>query len=104
MAKVKTPVVSPIISVILSILAASHHWLHMIILLFLGSSASMMSTMQNMLWLRRFMIVVTMATILFTVYRLLKHRCSNKAVIALNLISGLVSLGFIFYTLLTFGW
>lgn len=104
MRKSKNPVLPPILSIILSFLASSHHWLHMMILLLLGSSTNIMPTMQNLLWLRRFMIIVTLITVLFTVYRLIKHRCSNKTVIVFNVGSILVSLGFMLYTLLTFGW
>lgn len=104
MIKAKSPVISPIVSLTLSFLASAHHWLHMTILFILGSSTNMMSTMNQLFWLRRFMIIMTLAIIAFTAYRLIKHRCSNKVVIVLNVISTLASLGFILYTLLTFGW
>ncbi|TLS52162.1 hypothetical protein FE782_12465 [Paenibacillus antri] len=104
MSKSKHPVVSPIVSMLLSALASSHHWLHMTVLFILGNAANTMSTMQNMLWLRRSMIVMTLIIVVFTAYRLIKHHCTNKIVITINVISILVSLGFVLYTLLAFGW
>lgn len=104
MVKVRNPIVSPVVSLLLSFFASSHHWLHMTILLLLGNSTNMMSTMQNLLWLRRFMIIMTVIMIFFTIYRLIKHRCTHKIALIFNVVSILASLGFIFYTLLTFGW
>lgn len=91
-------------SLILSFLASSHHWLHMGILLLLGTSTSMMATMSAVFWIRRFMIIATSITIFISVYRLYKHRCKMPWVISLTALSTVISLGFIFYTLIYFGW
>jgi hypothetical protein len=93
-----------IISFVFSFLASSHHWLHMGILLLLGGSTNMMATMSAALWIRRFMIIATLVTAFISVYRLYKHRCKESWVISLTILSTLLSLGFIFYTLSHFGW
>ena len=104
MDKAKSPVIPPVISVVLSFVASSHHWLHMTVLLVLGGSANRMAAMQNMIGLRRLMIVISLLLMIFTVYRLIRHRCTRKSVVAFNGLSILVSLGFIAYTLGAFGW
>jgi hypothetical protein len=88
-------------SVILSFLASSHHWLHMALLTLFGGS---MASMSQFLWIRRFMIVMVLVTVLFTVYRLVSHRCRNVWMLAMQIASVLVSVGFVVYTLVTFGW
>lgn len=93
-----------LLSVILSFLASSHHWLHMGILFLLGGSTNMMANMTQVLWIRRFMIVMTLVTVLFTVYRLYKHRCKERWVIGSTVISATLSFGFVYYTLNQFGW
>ncbi|WP_309119687.1 hypothetical protein [Paenibacillus sp.] len=93
-----------ILSVLFSILASSHHWLHMGILLLLGGSTNMMAAMSGVIWVRRTMILMTFVTALFSIYRLLKHRCREYWVIAITVVSVLVSFSFIIYTLANFGW
>lgn len=93
-----------VISVILSFFASSHHWLHMSVLLLLGGSTEVMAAMQGFLWLRRFMIIMTVATVFFSIYRLIRHRCKEKWVVGLTSFSALLSVGFVLYTLLDFGW
>lgn len=93
-----------IFSVLLSIIASSHHWIHMGILLILGSSTNVMVGMSEVLWIRRFMIVATLITALYTLIKLVKHKKAPVSMKLLNLFSIIISLGFIFYTLVTFGW
>jgi hypothetical protein len=93
-----------VFSILFSFLASSHHWMHMGILLLLGGSTNMMGMMSGVIWIRRFMILITFATVLFSGYRLLKHRCKEFWVIALTVVSVLLSLSFVYYTLVEFGW
>lgn len=96
-------VASSISSVLLSIIASSHHWLHMGLLFLLGGSAGMVS-MSDILRIRRFMIAATVLTALFTLYRLLKHKHMPVWTKAISVLSIAVSLGFVVYTLTQFGW
>ncbi|MDF2962125.1 MAG: hypothetical protein K0S39_3860 [Paenibacillus sp.] len=93
-----------IFSFLFSILASSHHWLHMGVLLLLGGSANMMSTMSTMLWLRRLMIAATLITVIISLYRLYVHRCKSLWVLISVALSTVLSLGFLVYTLVQFGW
>ncbi|MCY9657133.1 hypothetical protein P5G65_31370 [Paenibacillus chondroitinus] len=100
----KSQAATSVASFILSFLASSHHWLHMGLLLLLGGSTSMMSTMSAVVWIRRFMIIATLVTVLLSFYRLYKHRCKVPWVISITTLSTLLSFGFIFYTIRNFGW
>lgn len=91
-------------SFIFSFLASSHHWLHMGIMLLLGGSTEMLSAMSAVLWVRRVMVLATLATAFFSIFRLYKHRCKEPWVVAITVLSTALSLGFIFYTLNRFGW
>jgi hypothetical protein len=100
----KSQTTTGLLSLILSFLASSHHWLHTGILLLLGGSTNMMTTMSAVLWLRRLMIVMTILTVLISVYRLYRHRCKDTWIIALTSFSIVISVGFVTYTLYHFGW
>lgn len=91
-------------SFLFSMLASSHHWIHMGVLLLLGGSTNMMATMSTVFWIRRLMIIATLITIFISVYRLFKHRCKELWVVSLTAVSTVLSLGFIFYTIINFGW
>jgi hypothetical protein len=93
-----------LLSILFSFVASSHHWLHMGILMLLGSSTNVMTTMSGVIWIRRFMIVMTLATILFSIYRLIKHRCKEPWIVSLTIVSVLLSSYFIIVTLMNFGW
>jgi hypothetical protein len=93
-----------IFSVVFSFLATSHHWIHMGILMLLGSSTDMMTTMSGVLWVRRFMILMTFVTAMFSIYRLFKHRCKEFWMIAITIVAVLLSIYFIYSTLINFGW
>lgn len=97
-------VATSISSLLFSFLASSHHWLHMGILVLLGGSTSMMSAMTAVSWIRRFMIIATFVTTLFSIYRLYKHQCKRVWIKSLTVISIIVSFIFIAYTLISFGW
>jgi hypothetical protein len=100
----KRQVMTNVFSFVLSFLASSHHWLHMGILLLLGGSTNMMATTSAVLWIRRFMILATLATAFISIYRLYKHRCKEPWIVSLTALSTVLSLGFIFYTWRQFGW
>jgi len=91
-------------AVLLSILASSHHWLHMGILLLFGGSAHAMTAMAGVLWLRRAMVLGTLIAAGFTARRLVKHRAAPLWAKAINALSLAVSLGFLAYTLYRYGW
>ncbi|MDQ0900741.1 MULTISPECIES: hypothetical protein [unclassified Paenibacillus] len=100
----KSQTATSILSFIFSFLASSHHWLHMGILLLLGGSTNMMATMSAALWIRRIMIIATIITMLVSMYRLFKHKSKVPWVIIMTFLSATISLGFIMYTLVKFGW
>ncbi|MBW5445365.1 hypothetical protein GE107_04725 [Cohnella sp. CFH 77786] len=91
-------------SVVFSVLASSHHWLHMGVLLVLGSSANMTATMTGMVWLRRAMIAMTILASAYSVFRLLKHRRMPAWMNGLTIASILVSFAVLAYTVARFGW
>ncbi|MGM0883226.1 MAG: hypothetical protein ACQEXQ_19580 [Bacillota bacterium] len=93
-----------VVSMVLSFIASSHHWIHMGIILLLGGSTNMTSTMSTIVWFRRFMIIATLITVFISIYRLYKHRCKETWLVSLTVLSTLISLGFIFYTLSYQGW
>lgn len=92
-------------SLVLSFLASSHHWIHMVIIMLLGGSMSIMAgTMPAIVWFRRGMVVATLLTVAFSVYRLYRHKCKDAKVIAMTVISAVISIGVVIYTLVSFGW
>jgi len=100
----KSQLTTSITSLLLALLASSHHWLHMTVLFLLGSQTSMMATMSSMVWLRRLMIVATAITIGVSLYRMLRHKGCSNVMKSVTIISAILSVGFIVYTLATFGW
>ncbi|MDQ0110746.1 hypothetical protein [Paenibacillus harenae] len=97
-------VATSISSILLSFLASSHHWLHTGILLIMGGSTNMMATMSGIVWLRRTMILVTVITSFYSVYRLLRHKRMPIWMKWMTVISLIISFGLIVYTLINFGW
>jgi hypothetical protein len=97
-------VATSVLSIIFSVIASSHHWLHMLILLILGSSTNMMVGMSEILWLRRAMVIATLITSIYSIYRLNKHKHMPTWMKVMNSSSVLISLGFLLYTLIKFGW
>lgn len=100
----KSQTATSLLSFIFSFLASSHHWLHMGILLLFGGSTNMMATMSAALWIRRIMIIATIITMIVSMYRLFKHKYKVRWVIIMTILSAAISLGFIMYTLVKFGW
>jgi hypothetical protein len=91
-------------SIIFSVIASSHHWLHTLILLVLGSSTNMMVGMSEILWLRRAMVIATLITSVYSIYSLNKHKHMPVWMKVMNTLSVLISLGYILYTFINFGW
>lgn len=91
-------------AVVFSVIASSHHWLHMGILLLLGGSTNMMAAMSGILWLRRAMVAATLITSVYSIFRLNKHKHMPIWMKATNSLSILISFGFVKYTLVKFGW
>jgi RsiW-degrading membrane proteinase PrsW (M82 family) len=100
----KTQAATGIFSIILSFLATSHHWLHMGILTVLGGSTNMMAAMSAVVWIRRTMIVITIIMILLSIYRLNRHRSKPIWILIFSIVSVMLSLGFITFTLIQYGW
>jgi len=99
------PAATPVLSVVLSVLASSHHWLVMgIVLLLGGGMGTMGAAMLGILWLRRLMIVATLAMVALTAYRLTKGHYRGRGAVAVNIGAALVSLAFVGYTVSQFGW
>lgn len=96
-------VAASVSSIIFSILASSHHWLHMGILLILGSSTNMMVSMSGILWLRRVMVIASVITAMYSLYRLKKNIHMPIWMKAMTIVSIIITFGFILYTLITFG-
>jgi hypothetical protein len=92
------------LSILLAWLASSHHYLHMGLLFLFGGGSGSMVFMSELVWVRRFMLVMTLAMVVMTIVRRARHRCNNRAVHLLTWVSVIASLGFVGYTLLTFGW
>jgi hypothetical protein len=74
------------------------------IMLLLGGSTDMMSAMSTMEWLRRVMIIATLIMVGFTVYRFIKQDRHSRSMLILTAVSTIVSIGFIAYSLIGFGW
>ncbi|WP_426451543.1 hypothetical protein ACP26L_05510 [Paenibacillus sp. S-38] len=89
-----------VFSFVFSLIASSHHWIHMGILFVLGGSTNMMSTVTG---IRRFMITATLATAFFSLYSLLKHPHRKRSATWVTFASTLLSLGLVAYTLLQMG-
>lgn len=70
----------------------------------MGSMSLMSGTMPAIVWFRRIMIFATVATVAFSIYRLIRHQCKDKNMIIITVGSAVLSIGFILYTLINFGW
>ncbi|WP_139491926.1 hypothetical protein [Brevibacillus dissolubilis] len=64
----------------------------------------MMASMAGMLWLRRLMIVATILALGFTVHYMYQHGFRNRWLGGLNILSAVISIGFVYYSLDSFGW
>ena len=101
----RTAVRSSIGGLVLSVLASSHHWLHMLILMTMsGSMAAMQGTTSGVVWFRRLMILGTIAMIAISTYRLMRHTETGRSAVWFSVVSSVASLGFISYSLIEFGW
>lgn len=64
----------------------------------------MMATMTSVIWLRRFMIIISLIMVIITVFRLYKHRCKGSFQLIINWTSVILTVAFIGYTIFQFGW
>ena len=87
-------------SVIVAFLASQHHSLHMLVMLGLGGAG--MSFMTAYPMLRRVMLIVALAMAGVTTYLLIRHR-PPLAQRALNLISIVLTLGLLIWSISQFG-
>ncbi|MDF2683255.1 MAG: hypothetical protein K0R47_4445 [Brevibacillus sp.] len=60
--------------------------------------------MSTIVWVRRFMIIATLITTIFSLYRLVKHKQMSPVMKSITIVSGVISLGFVIYTIYNFGW
>jgi hypothetical protein len=97
--------VSAFLPMILTVLA-TQHWLHGLLFIMLGGTASelMSMSMDDMLPFQRVMIVLTLVTVLWSVYQLFKDGFKNKGMIVMTSISSLVGVGYVIMTLVKTGW
>lgn len=100
----KSQLASSILSVFFSFIASSHHWLHMGILFLVGGSTSTLAMTTGILWVRRLMIVITLLTAGFSIRKLYKQKSMPYYMKGFTILSTMISVGFIFYTLITSGW
>jgi len=97
--------VSAFLPMILTVLA-TQHWLHGLLFIMLGGTAGelMSMSMDDMLPFQRVMIVLTLVTVLWSVYQLFKDGFKNKGMIVMTSISSLVGVGYVIMTLVKTGW
>ncbi len=69
--------VSVFLPVVISFLA-TQHWFHALIFLVIGGSATTMLSMEDMILFRRAMIVLTLGTLLWSVYQIVRDGWKNK--------------------------
>ncbi|GAB7054761.1 MULTISPECIES: hypothetical protein [Paenibacillus] len=95
--------VSVFLPVVISFLA-TQHWFHALIFLVIGGSATTMLSMEDMILFRRAMIVLTLGTLLWSVYQIVRDGWKNKKMIVMTSISFVVSMTFVIVTLVKMGW
>lgn len=91
-------------SMIFSIVASSHHWLHMMLLLILGGSTSTLAATTGVLWIRRTMILASAISTVFALYRWWKRKQMPLWMNIMTLLSVLISVSFLLYSLYQYGW
>jgi hypothetical protein len=64
----------------------------------------MMAAMTAVVWIRRTMIVITLIMILYSIYRFIRHRSKPMWTSIFSIVSVVLSLGFITFTLIHYGW
>jgi hypothetical protein len=83
---------------------ATQHWLHGLIFMMLEGSMMSMS-MDDMVGFQRVMIVLTLVTVLWSMYKLFKKDgFKNKGMMVMTSISSVVGVGYVFATLVKTGW
>jgi hypothetical protein len=95
--------VSAFLPIVMTFLA-TQHWFHGLIFMMIGGYASTMMSMEYMLIFRRMMIVLTLTTVLWSVYQLYKDRFQNKKMFIMTSISSVVSVVFVIITFVKTGW
>ncbi|WP_047153085.1 hypothetical protein [Aneurinibacillus tyrosinisolvens] len=97
--------VSTFLPMILTFLA-TQHWLHGLLFIMLGGTASELMSMStdDMLPFQRVMIVLTLVTVLWSVYQLFKDGFKNKGMMVMTSLSSLVGVGYVIVTLVNTGW
>ncbi|KQL43975.1 hypothetical protein AN963_21240 [Brevibacillus choshinensis] len=85
---------------------ATQHWLHGLVFIMLGGTASELMSMgpEAMLPFQRVMIVLTLATVLWSVYQLIKDGFRQKVSIVMTSISSIIGIGYVIVTLVKSGW
>jgi hypothetical protein len=86
---------------------ATQHWLHgFILFILLGGSASDMMNMSmgHMVGFQQMMMVHTLGTVLWSVYKLIQDGFKNKSMIVMTSISSVISVGYVIVAWLKTGW
>lgn len=75
---------------------ATQHWLHGLLFIALGGTASELMSMRTdkMLPFQRVMIVLTLAAVIWSVYQLVKDGFKHKGMIVMTSISSLIGIGY----------
>lgn len=94
--------VSMFLPMVLTFLA-TQHWLHGLLFMMLGGSMASIS-MNEMAGFQRVMIVLTLVTVLWSVYDLCKDGFKHKGMIVMTSFSTLVGLGYVMMTVMKMGW
>jgi hypothetical protein len=95
--------VSTVLPIVMTFLA-SQHWFHGLIFMMIGGYASTMMSMEHMLLFRRMMIVLTLVTVVWSVYQLCKNGFQDKKMFLMTSFSSVVSVVFVIITLVKTGW
>lgn len=83
---------------------ASQHGLHGLILMIMGESAINTDFLIEMDGYRKVVIILTLTSILWSIYNLLKEPSTPKKLIVMTIISSVISIVFVLATLLKTGW
>ncbi|QRG65904.1 hypothetical protein [Brevibacillus choshinensis] len=95
----------PFLPVIITFLA-TQHWLHGLVFIMLGGTAGELMSMgpEAMQTFQRVMIVLTLITVLWSVYQLMQNGFRQKASMVMTSISSTIGIGYVIVTLMKSGW
>lgn len=85
---------------------ATQHWLHGLLFIMLGGTANELMSMSAdaILPVQRVMIVLTLVSVLWSVYQVVKDGFNHKGMIVMTVISSLVGIGYVMMAWVNNGW